>query len=41
VQISPGRNRGYALTWFALAAAALAVYAIAVRKHLKPREQRR
>jgi cytochrome oxidase assembly protein ShyY1 len=36
VRITPGRNRGYALTWFALAAAALAVYGIAVRKHLRP-----
>lgn len=36
VKISPARNIGYALTWFALAAAALVVYAIAVRKHLAP-----
>jgi surfeit locus 1 family protein len=36
VRITPARNKGYALTWFALAAAALVVYAIAVRKHLTP-----
>jgi surfeit locus 1 family protein len=32
VKITPERNRGYALTWFGLAAAALVVYALAVRK---------
>jgi cytochrome oxidase assembly protein ShyY1 len=36
VRITPARNRGYALTWFALAAAALVVYGLAVRKHLRP-----
>lgn len=34
VRITPGRNRGYAATWFALAIAALAVYVLAVRKRL-------
>ena len=33
--ITPAGHRGYAATWFALAAAALVIYAIAVRKHLK------
>lgn len=32
VKITPERNRGYAATWFGLAAAALVVYALAVRK---------
>jgi surfeit locus 1 family protein len=32
VKITPERNRGYALTWFGLAVAALVVYALAVRK---------
>jgi len=36
VRITPARNRGYAATWFALAAAALVVYALAVRKRLRP-----
>jgi cytochrome oxidase assembly protein ShyY1 len=34
VRITPGRNRGYAVTWFALALAALTVYLLAVRKRL-------
>jgi surfeit locus 1 family protein len=33
--ITPAGHRGYAATWFALALVALAVYAVAVRKHLK------
>lgn len=33
--ITPAGHRGYAMTWFALALVALAVYAVAVRKHLK------
>lgn len=33
--ITPTGHRGYAMTWFALALVALAVYAVAVRKHLK------
>jgi cytochrome oxidase assembly protein ShyY1 len=40
VKISSGRNIGYALTWFALALAALVVYGIAVRKHLAPQGPR-
>jgi cytochrome oxidase assembly protein ShyY1 len=36
VKISPARNIGYAFTWFALAAAALVIYALAVRKRLAP-----
>lgn len=32
VKVSPDRNRGYALTWFGLAAAALVIYGLAVRK---------
>jgi len=35
--ITPAGHRGYAATWFALAVVALAVYAVAVRKHLKDR----
>lgn len=33
--VSPAGHRGYAATWFALAVAAFAVYALAARKHLK------
>ena len=33
--VSPGGHRGYAATWFALAAIALVIYALAVRKKLK------
>jgi cytochrome oxidase assembly protein ShyY1 len=33
--ITPGGHRGYAATWFALAAAALTVYAFAIRKRLR------
>jgi cytochrome oxidase assembly protein ShyY1 len=33
--ISPAGHRGYAATWFALAAIALVIYALAVRKKLK------
>lgn len=40
VKITPARNIGYAITWFALAAAALVVYAVAVRKHLAPARPR-
>ena len=32
VKITPERNRGYAMTWFGLAVAALVVYALALRK---------
>jgi cytochrome oxidase assembly protein ShyY1 len=32
VKVSPARNRGYAMTWFGLALAAFAIYALAVRK---------
>jgi cytochrome oxidase assembly protein ShyY1 len=32
--ITPGGHRGYAATWFGLAAAALTVYAFAIRKRL-------
>lgn len=32
VKVSPDRNRGYAATWFGLAAAALVIYGLAVRK---------
>jgi surfeit locus 1 family protein len=35
VPVTPGRNRGYAATWFALAALALIIYALAVRKRLR------
>ena len=35
VKVSPARNRGYAATWFGLAIAAVAIYALAVRKRLK------
>lgn len=37
--ISPGRHRGYAATWFSLAAIALIIYGLALRKRLK--EERR
>ena len=40
VRITPGRNRGYAATWFALAAAALVVYLLAVRKRLAGLERK-
>lgn len=33
--ITPAGHRGYAATWFGLAAAALVIYALAVRKHLR------
>jgi cytochrome oxidase assembly protein ShyY1 len=33
--VTPAGHRGYAATWLALAVVALAVYAVAVRKHLK------
>lgn len=33
--ISPGRHRGYAATWFSLAAIALIIYGLALRKRLK------
>jgi surfeit locus 1 family protein len=32
VRVSPGRNRGYAATWFSFAAIAIIIYALAVRK---------
>jgi cytochrome oxidase assembly protein ShyY1 len=38
VEITPGRNRGYAATWFGLAVVALVIYAFALRKRM--REQR-
>ena len=34
VRVSPSRNRGYAMTWFGLAIAALLVYGFALRKRL-------
>ncbi len=34
-EISPGRHRGYAATWFSLAAVALIIYALALRKRMK------
>jgi cytochrome oxidase assembly protein ShyY1 len=37
VQISPGRNRGYAATWFGLAALALLIYGFALRGRWKER----
>jgi len=33
--ITPAGHRGYAATWFSLAAVALVIYALAVRKRLK------
>jgi len=33
--ITPAGHRGYAATWFSLAAVALIIYGLAVRKHLK------
>jgi cytochrome oxidase assembly protein ShyY1 len=33
--ITPAGHRGYAATWFSLAAVALVIYGLAVRKHLK------
>jgi cytochrome oxidase assembly protein ShyY1 len=33
--ITPAGHRGYAATWFGLAAAALLIYALAVRKRLR------
>lgn len=35
VKVSPARNKGYAATWFALAAAALIVYAFAVARRMR------
>jgi cytochrome oxidase assembly protein ShyY1 len=35
VPVTPGRNRGYAATWFALAALALVIYVLALRKRLR------
>jgi surfeit locus 1 family protein len=35
VRITPARNKGYAATWFALAAAALLIYGLAVRKRMR------
>jgi surfeit locus 1 family protein len=35
--ITPGGHRGYAATWFSLAAVALVIYGLAVRKRLKTR----
>jgi surfeit locus 1 family protein len=35
VKVTPGRNRGYAATWFGLAAAALVIYGLAIRKRWK------
>jgi cytochrome oxidase assembly protein ShyY1 len=37
VKVSAARNRGYAITWFGLALAALTIYALAVRKRLLAR----
>lgn len=33
--VTPAGHRGYAATWFSLAAVALVIYGLAVRKHLK------
>jgi hypothetical protein len=33
--ISPGRHRGYAATWFSLAAIAIIIYGLALRKRLR------
>ena len=35
VKISPTRNRGYAATWFSLAAIAVIIYGLALRKRVK------
>lgn len=35
VHITPARNKGYAATWFALAAAALVVYGLALAKRMR------
>jgi cytochrome oxidase assembly protein ShyY1 len=35
VEVTPGRNRGYAATWFGLAVVALAIYAFALRKRMR------
>ena len=35
VSVTPGRHRGYALTWFALAITALVVYLLALRQRWK------
>jgi cytochrome oxidase assembly protein ShyY1 len=35
VKVSPGRNRGYAATWFSFAAIALVIYGLALRKRWK------
>lgn len=35
VEVTPGRNRGYAATWFGLAAVALVIYAFALRKRMR------
>ena len=34
--ISPARHRGYAATWFTLAAVALIIYGLAARKQMRP-----
>jgi cytochrome oxidase assembly protein ShyY1 len=34
-EISPGRHRGYAATWFSLALIALIIYALALRKRMR------
>jgi cytochrome oxidase assembly protein ShyY1 len=36
--ITPDGHRGYAATWFALAAVALIIYALALRKRLKEKQ---
>jgi surfeit locus 1 family protein len=35
VAITPGRNRGYAATWFGLAVVAVVIYAVALRKRMR------
>jgi cytochrome oxidase assembly protein ShyY1 len=35
--VTPAGHRGYAATWFALAAIALIIYALALRKRVKAR----
>lgn len=37
--VTPAGHRGYAITWFSLAAIALVIYGIAVRKRLKQEER--
>ena len=38
--VTPAGHRGYAATWFSLAAVALVIYGLAVRKRLKEERKR-